>query len=185
MLADARYGTVTVSLVPSCRHLLQTPQRPNSMHPPQAASDLTDIAASSRRRLHTQAGQESATDRHTRWSARRGSALARREPLRGGRNARPVSSGPSGPTRGQGGAPAGRPTCPERHGAGVTAPASRPRTNDLDAGRFGPGGISRRVRASAERGRVQGHRLRWSVWRRRHQARARTCHYRRQATRHS
>jgi hypothetical protein len=27
-----------------------------------------------------------------------------------------------------------------------------------------------------------GHRLRWSVWRRRHQARARTCHYRRQAT---
>jgi hypothetical protein len=28
-----------------------------------------------------------------------------------------------------------------------------------------------------------GHRLRWSDWRRRHQARARTCHYRRQATR--
>ena len=27
-----------------------------------------------------------------------------------------------------------------------------------------------------------GHRLHWSVWRRRHQARARTCHYRRQAT---
>jgi hypothetical protein len=26
-----------------------------------------------------------------------------------------------------------------------------------------------------------GHRLGWSVWRRRHQARARTCHYRRQA----
>jgi hypothetical protein len=26
-----------------------------------------------------------------------------------------------------------------------------------------------------------GHRLRWSVWRRRHQARARTCHYRGQA----
>jgi SRSO17 transposase len=26
-----------------------------------------------------------------------------------------------------------------------------------------------------------GHRLRWSVWRRRHQARARSCHYRRQA----
>ena len=25
-----------------------------------------------------------------------------------------------------------------------------------------------------------GHRWRWSVWRRRHQARARTCHYRRQ-----
>jgi hypothetical protein len=25
------------------------------------------------------------------------------------------------------------------------------------------------------------HRLRWSVWRRRHQARARSCHYRRQA----
>jgi hypothetical protein len=26
-----------------------------------------------------------------------------------------------------------------------------------------------------------GHRLRWSVWRRRHQARARVCHYQRQA----
>jgi hypothetical protein len=26
-----------------------------------------------------------------------------------------------------------------------------------------------------------GHRLRWSMWRRRHQARARTCHYQRQA----
>jgi hypothetical protein len=26
-----------------------------------------------------------------------------------------------------------------------------------------------------------GHRLRWSAWRRRHQARARTCHYQRQA----
>jgi hypothetical protein len=26
-----------------------------------------------------------------------------------------------------------------------------------------------------------GHRLRWSWWRRRHQARARACHYRRQA----
>jgi hypothetical protein len=26
-----------------------------------------------------------------------------------------------------------------------------------------------------------GHRLRWSVWRRRHQARACTCHYQRQA----
>jgi hypothetical protein len=25
------------------------------------------------------------------------------------------------------------------------------------------------------------HRLRWSLWRRRHQARARACHYRRQA----
>jgi hypothetical protein len=28
-----------------------------------------------------------------------------------------------------------------------------------------------------------GHRLHWSLWRRRHQARARTCHYRRQAAR--
>ena len=27
-----------------------------------------------------------------------------------------------------------------------------------------------------------GHRLCWSVWRRRHQHRARACHYRRQAT---
>jgi hypothetical protein len=26
-----------------------------------------------------------------------------------------------------------------------------------------------------------GHRLRWSTWRRRHQARSRTCHYQRQA----
>ena len=29
----------------------------------------------------------------------------------------------------------------------------------------------------------RGHRLRWSAWRRRHQARARTCHYRRHAAR--
>jgi hypothetical protein len=29
------------------------------------------------------------------------------------------------------------------------------------------------------------HRLRWSLWRRRHQARARTCHYQRQTTRPS
>jgi hypothetical protein len=29
----------------------------------------------------------------------------------------------------------------------------------------------------------QGHRLRWSAWRRRHQARARTSHYQRQAAR--
>jgi hypothetical protein len=28
-----------------------------------------------------------------------------------------------------------------------------------------------------------GHRLRWSWWRRRQQARARTCHYRQQANR--
>jgi hypothetical protein len=34
-----------------------------------------------------------------------GSALTRRVPLRGGRNARPVSPGPSGPTRCQGGVP--------------------------------------------------------------------------------
>jgi hypothetical protein len=29
----------------------------------------------------------------------------------------------------------------------------------------------------------RGDRLRWSVWRRQHPARARTCHYRRQAAR--
>ena len=29
----------------------------------------------------------------------------------------------------------------------------------------------------------RAHRLRWSLWRRRHQARARTCHYQRQAAR--
>jgi hypothetical protein len=40
-----------------------------------------------------------------------GSALGRRVPLRGGRNARPVSPGPSGPTRGQGGAPAAASSC--------------------------------------------------------------------------
>jgi SRSO17 transposase len=33
------------------------------------------------------------------------------------------------------------------------------------------------------RGGDLGHRLRWSIWRRRHQARARTCHYQRQAAR--
>jgi SRSO17 transposase len=32
--------------------------------------------------------------------------------------------------------------------------------------------------------RDRGHRLRWSLWRRRHQARARNCHYRQQAARH-
>ena len=87
------------------------------------------------------------------WPAgQRGSALARRVPLRGGRNARPVSSGPSGPTRVKverpqaANSPSGRPSWP--------APAAG--TNDLDAGRFRAGGIFRRVRASAERGRVPG-----------------------------
>jgi hypothetical protein len=32
-----------------------------------------------------------------------------------------------------------------------------------------------------EPGRDARHRLRWSTWRRRHQHRARTCHYQRQA----
>ena len=61
-----------------------------------------------------------------------GSALARRGvPLRGGRNARPVSSGPSGPTRGQAGAPAGRHLAPR----GVPGRRRRrPRTNELDPG---------------------------------------------------
>ena len=82
-----------------------------------------------------------------------GSALARRVTLRGGRNARPVSSGPSGPTRGQAGAPAGRqePLEPSQlAGAGGRGGTS------LTPASVGPGGISRRVRASAERGRVQG-----------------------------
>jgi hypothetical protein len=58
-----------------------------------------------------------------------GVALARRVPLRGGRNARPVSSGPSGPTRGQAerlqaaSSPSGRPGRGRR----------RPRTNELMA----------------------------------------------------
>ena len=66
-----------------------------------------------------------------------GSALARRVPLRGGRNARPVSSGPSGPTRGQGGAPAaagrppGRPGRRRRRRGGTT----------LTPAFVGPGGI--------------------------------------------
>ena len=64
------------------------------------------------------------------------SALARRVTLRGGRNARPVSPGPSGPTRGQAGAPAGRPL-PFR--ALPAARRRRPRTNELDAG-VGPDG---------------------------------------------
>jgi hypothetical protein len=91
-------------------------------------------------------------DRHICWSAGCGSALARRVPLRGGRNARPVSPGPSGPTRGQAGGPAGRQPC-------LDCPAGRrqrPRTNELDAGRFRAGWYFRRVRVSAERGRVQG-----------------------------
>jgi hypothetical protein len=83
---------------------------------------------------------------------RGGSALARRVTLRGGRNARPVSSGPSGPTRGQGGAPAaaGRPSGRPRPSAAAA------RRYDLDAGVCRAGWYSRRVRASAERGRVQG-----------------------------
>jgi hypothetical protein len=64
-----------------------------------------------------------------------------------------VSSGPSGPTRGQGGAPAGRQTPQERPSWPRTW---RPRTYDLEAGCFRAGWYSRRVRASAERGRVQG-----------------------------
>ena len=84
---------------------------------------------------------------------RRGSSPARRVPLRGGRNARPLSPGPSGPTRGQGGAPAGRHQAlgPFRL-AGV---GGRGRTT-LTRASIGPGGSPRRVRASAERGRVQG-----------------------------
>ena len=80
---------------------------------------------------------------HRPWGRRlaglRSSALARRVPLRGGRNARPVSSGPSGPTRGQAGAPAGRQssTWPSR----MTATGGRGRTS-LTPGAFGPGGIS-------------------------------------------
>ena len=35
---------------------------------------------------------------------------------------------------------------------------------------------------TAPPGRDAGHRLRWSHWRRRHQHRARTCHYQRQIT---
>ena len=44
--------------------------------------------------------------------------------------------------------------------------------------------VQRLFAAQAARStRDLGHRLRWSAWRRRHQARARTCHYRRQAAR--
>ena len=63
-----------------------------------------------------------------------------------------MSPGPSGPIRGQGGAPAaaGRPL------GRPSWPASAARRYDLDAGRLRAGWYSRRVRASAERGRVQG-----------------------------
>jgi hypothetical protein len=67
-----------------------------------------------------------------------GSALARRVPLRGGRNARPVSSGPSGPTRGQGGAPAGRP--PLSGPSQVAGAGGRGRTT-LTPASVGSGGI--------------------------------------------
>ena len=66
-----------------------------------------------------------------------GSALARRVPRRGGRNARPVSSGPSGPTRGQAGAPAAAGRPPGR----PSSPASRRGGTSLRPGAFGPGGI--------------------------------------------
>jgi hypothetical protein len=48
-------------------------------------------------------------------ASRHGSALARQEPLRVGRNARPKCHG-NHPARGQGGAPAGRPTSSDPHG---------------------------------------------------------------------
>ena len=82
----------------------------------------------------------------------RASALTRWVPLRGGRNARPVSPGPSGPTRGQAGAPAAAPRASDR----PRPPASRRGGTTLTPVSVGPGGIRRRVRASAERGRVQG-----------------------------
>jgi len=85
--------------------------------------------------------------------SRCGSALARRVPLRGGRNARPVSSGPSGPVRGQSGAPAGRQ--PALGPSQLGGAGGRGGTT-LTPGAVGPGGIPRRARASAERGRVQG-----------------------------
>jgi len=90
-----------------------------------------------------------AADRHAGWTTRQRPRPA--GTLRVGRNARPVSPGPSGPARGQGGAPAGHPI-----GLGPSRVAvAWPRTYDLDAGRFWAGWYSRRVRASAERGRVQ------------------------------
>jgi hypothetical protein len=71
------------------------------------------------------------------WVAgRHGSALARRVPLRVGRNARPVSSGPSGPTRVKLEPPQPPVAAWPSQMAGVAA-----RRNELDAGRFGPGGI--------------------------------------------
>jgi hypothetical protein len=66
------------------------------------------------RYLAATGGRDLANEERARWASRPfhglkcASALARRVPLRGGRNARPVSPGPSGPTRGQAGAPAGR-----------------------------------------------------------------------------
>jgi len=56
-------------------------------------------------------------------------------------------------TTGPAGAPAGRPTPSGR----PRGRRRRPRTYDLDAGRLRAGWYSRRTRASAERGRVQGH----------------------------
>jgi hypothetical protein len=61
--------------------------------------------------------------------------------------------GTTRPDRGQAGAPAGRPAS---LGPSQLAGEGRPRTNELDAGRSRAGWYSRRVRASAERGRVQG-----------------------------
>jgi hypothetical protein len=88
----------------------------------------------------------------TRSAGRRGSALAPRVPPRGGRNARPMSRGPSGPTRGQAGAPAAARRPPDPRTPSVAAA----RRTDLDAGDGRAGWYPRRVRASAERGRVQG-----------------------------
>src|SRR5215213_7591792 len=91
--------------------------------------------ALTQRSLHV---NPSALIRRARWPAgRRGSALARRVPLRGGRNARPVSPGPSGPTRGQAGAPAAAGPPLGR----LRWPASRRGGTTLTPALVGPDGI--------------------------------------------
>jgi hypothetical protein len=75
----------------------------------------------------------------------------------------------------------GRPRLPgrgRRYRPGPPPTAVRADQLDVQRGSASPRGAAHRPAGEL------GHRLRWSDWRRRHQARARTCHYRRQATRH-
>ena len=125
-------------MIGSSRRRARDPERNGSSRRPPGAS------AGRRRR--------SATDRHMRWSA------VRQRPRPAGAAARRAER-PTRVTRDHPARPGVKVERPQAAGRPRAVPAGRrrrPRTNDLDAGRLRAGWYSRRVRASAERGRVQG-----------------------------